>query len=223
MAVIEWPCGLIRPVDTSFFIKWETRSAGRSLAGDEQFIAAGVGVWQVSITIAPERDPMRARRFEAVASQMRGRLNSALLCICDPFRYGERVSPRQIPHSGGEWHSSGVGFAASGVQPIEVTGAGAAGGTGFFVGLTEPTRPRLRVGDLFTFDGWLHRVVESNNDGWVVVEPPFRRDLRVGTVLETDPPKFRCRFADDREGERSRERLRRGAGITLTFVEDFDR
>lgn len=222
--LIEWPADLLRVVDATYFIRTQSRSAGRGLSGHEQVISSDTGTWMVSLQLALERDSDRMRRFKAQASMMWGRLNAALLPICDHFRYGASVAPSHIRHSDTTLHSDGTGaVAGTGVQPMQTTTAVAAGTSQLTTGLTNPTRPSLRIGDFFTHDGWLHRVVRRNNGGWVRFEPPLRAPIGTGQTMVTDPPLWRAKFATDDEGMRARERLRRGSPITLNFVEDFDR
>ncbi len=39
----------------------------------------------------------------------------------------------------------------------------------------------------------------------------------------TDPPRFYGRFIDDMQGQRTREMLKWGQSITISFIEAFDR
>ena len=222
--LIEWPADLLRVVDATYFIRTQGRSAGRGLSGHEQVISSDTGTWMVSLTLAQEFDGERMRRFEAQVAMMRGRLNAALLPICDPFRYGERVAPSHIRHSDTTLHSDGTGaFAGSGVEPMKTAAAVSAGASQMTTILTDPSRPSLRVGDFFSHAGWLYQVVRRNDGGWVRFEPPLRAPIAGGQTLLTDPPLWRARFATDDEGMRIRELLRWGSQITLNFVEDFDR
>lgn len=222
--VIEWPQDLLPVVDATYFIKTTSRSAGAGLSGHEQIISSDTGVWMVSLTLALELNGERMRRFEAQVSMMRGRLNAALLPICDPFRYGGAVAPLQQPYSDGTWHTDGTGFRnGTGAQPAQTVGSAQAGTSELTVKLTEPTRPSFRVGDFFTHDGFLYRTVRRNEGGWVKFEPPLRRAIGAGQTLATDPPLWRAKFATDDQGMRVRQFLKWGGQITLNFVEDFDR
>ncbi|SMO78695.1 hypothetical protein [Paracoccus laeviglucosivorans] len=223
--VIDWPCSLMRPLDVSYFIKWSSREAGANLGGVPQIIGSGMGVWQVDITIPRDFDGTRVKQLEAKVSQMRGRENIANLCICDPFRYNAGVSPVQYPFDDGTWWDDGTGFAdaAAGTLNLLTTVAVAAGVNTLTVGVSNPTRPNLRIGDMFSANGFLYRVVSSNAAGLVNFEPSLRTPIGAGAALITDPPRFYGRFADDMQGRRTRELLRRGESITLSFVEAFDR
>lgn len=224
MAVIEWPSEHFRMTLTSYHIDWTSRSAGVGLSGHEQIINSGTGRWRLTFALAIEPDVMRLRRFEALVSEMRGRFNSALIPLFDAYAYDNSVSPTQIPHSDGTWHTDGTGaMAGDGVQPMVTVGAAAAGASELTVGLTNPTLPSFRVGDLFTVNGFLYRVVRRNAGGWVRFEPPLREAIPNGTTLETSPIRVRTKFATDGEGERARGLLSYGEAVTITFVEDFDR
>ena len=223
--VIEWPSDLLPVVDASYFIRTTTRSAGRGLSGSEQIIASDIGTWVVSLSFAAEFNGERLRRFEAQVAMMRGRLNAALLPICDPYRYGARVAPFQEPWSDQTFFSDDTGWSreGAGVQPLIVSANAGIGATSLTVSLTGPRRPSMRVGDFFSHGGWLYRVVRRNDAGWMRIEPPLRAPIASGQVLTTDPPVWRCKFASDDEGLRMRELLRFGSPVTLNFVEDFDR
>jgi|GEM_PF-2688337 len=223
--LIEFPCELLRPLDVSYFIQWTSRDAGANLAGVPQVLAPGMGVWRVDITIPREFDGTRLKELEAKVSQMRGRYNVADLCICDPYEYGANVSPRQWPFDDNTWFSDGTGLRdpAAGAQPMVVSAPVAAGDNVVYFNLTEPVRPPLRVGDMFEHYGFLYRVVARNNAGWTKFEPSARLAIAADVTLRTSPPHFYGRFVDDMQGQRTRDFLRWGQSITLSFVEAFDR
>ena len=223
--LISWGGGVLRPLDVSYFIQWTSRDAGANLAGVPQILAPQMGVWRVDITIPREFDGTRLKTIEALVSRMRGRFNVADLTICDPYRYGAAVSPRQYGFDDGTWFDDGTGYTdgTGGVQPMVTTAAASAGDTVLYVDLDNPKVPSLRVGDMFSSNGFLHRVVARNGTGWVRFEPSLRANLALGATLTTDPPHFYGRFVDDMQGQRTRELLKWGQSITLSFVEAFDR
>ncbi|GLK65281.1 hypothetical protein [Paracoccus kondratievae] len=223
--IIDWPCSLIRPQDVSYFIQWTTRDAGANLAGVPQVITPSMGVWRVDVTIARDFDGMRVKELEALVSEMRGRFNIARLCICDPYKYDARVSPKQWPFSDGTWFSDGTGFSDPNGpgESLLTTAVVAAGANEMTVDLTSPAKPALRRGDMFSVNGFLYRVVRRDNAGWVRFEPSAREAFPAGTALQTDPPRWCGRFVDDEQGRRVREGLRWGQSITLSFIEAFDR
>lgn len=223
MAVIDWPCELVRALDVSYFIQWTSREAGANLMGVPQIVTPGIGLWRVDVTIPREFDGARIKALEAKVSQMRGRYNVARLCVCDPYRYSSAVSPQQTPFSDGTWFSDGTGFAENSVvQALVTTAAVAAGANQLAVQLSNPARPQLRIGDMFSVSGFLYRVVDTSG-ATVFFEPSARIAIPAGTTLQTDPPVIQCRFIDDSQGMRTRELLRWGSQITLSFVEAFDR
>ncbi|WP_028716880.1 hypothetical protein [Paracoccus sp. J39] len=223
--IIDWPCNLIRALDVSYFIQWTSREAGANLAGVPQILTPNMGVWRVDITIPRDFDGTRVKEFEALVSEMRGRYNVANLCICDPYKYGSRVSPKQFPFADGTWFSDGTGFAdpTQGTESIVTTAPVAAGDNQLYVELTNPVRPSFRLGDMFSVNGFLYRVVRRNAAGWVKFEPSARAPIPAGTVLQTNPPRFRGRFLDDMQGQRTRQYLKWGQSITVSFIEAFDR
>lgn len=223
--LIEWDADLLKSVDVSYFIKWTTRDAGANIFGVPQVVTPSMGVWQVDLNLGRETDATTLKRFEAYVSQMRGRYNVASIPICDPYKYGHSVSPKQWPFSDGTWFTDGTGFADSGnaIEPLVLTADVTAGDTQLYVDLANPVKPSLRVGDMFSIYGYLYRVIARNSAGWVQFEPPARRNVATGVPLTLNPPRFYGRFADDNQGRRMRERLRFGQEITLSFVEAFDR
>lgn len=100
--------------------------------------------------------------------------------------------------------------------------AAAVGDTALVVDLTNPVRPNFRTGDMFSANGFLYRVTSRSNGGAVNFLPPLRTAITAGAALITDPPRFHGRFVDHMQGQRTRELLRHGASITLSFSEAFD-
>lgn len=221
--VIPWPIEVLRPRDLTPALRPTTRSAGVSLDGGEQIVDPGTRRWEITYDIGTEFDGEKLRAFEALVRRMRGRRNIAAVTFCDPYRYGSAVAPEQEPWSDGTWFTDGTGFVDDDAsQPLYATGALAAGATTLTQDLTNPIRPGLRVGDFFSFDGFLYAVDEVDG-ATIVFSPELRRDVPAGTQIVTDPPVFYGRFSRDDEGVRTRELLRRGKPVTVTFVEAFDR
>ena len=223
--IIQWPCNM-RRVHAEYFLRWTTRSVGFSLAGHEQIVAPNAGVWEVTITFPRSFDGTDVKSFEAKVAQMRGRANIAAMCICDPYKYAPVVPPRDVPFSDGTWFTDGRGFTdpTGGANPAYVRTAAVAGATAVFVDLTgPPVIPQLRVGDMFSSNGFLHRVTSVAPTGLVRFEPPLRRPIPAWTALQTNPAVFYGRFATDEEGRRMREYLKWGEQVTVRFVEAFDR
>lgn len=223
--LIILPCDLMRPRDATFFINWTTKSAGRRMSdGQEQVLDKGYGYWQVDYSLPLEFSQDRIKQFEAAISMLRGRRNIARICVCDPFRYGKRVSPAQQPFSDGTWFSDGTGWSdGSQVEQMRLSADAPAGAQVVFFQLTQPTRIPLRVGDMFSVKGFLYRVVDANATGWTRIEPPLRAAIPADTVVATDPAYIRVRLADDQQGRRAREMLRWGQPVTVSFVEAFER
>lgn len=220
--VIQWPKALLAHLDSTYFINWKSRSAGVSLIGTEQTIEPAVGIWSASLTLPRQFDGRMMKEFEAYVAMMQGRLNIAEFEICDAFRYGPKVSPAQEPFEDGTWFDDGSGFLAEGTAEMKLTADASVGDTTLYVNLAS-NRPRFRLGDEFSFNGFLHRVVGSTNAGWVKFYPRLRTNIPTGGTLLTDPPVVRMRFATADQGERVRELKRYGGAITLNFVEAFDR
>lgn len=224
MALIDWPAEQFRMSMTTYHIDWTSRGAGRGLSGHEQIISSGTGIWRFSFSLIIEPDSDRLKRFEALVAEMRGRLNTAVIPLYDRFAYDAALSPAQERWQDQTWFADGTGFSGFGaVQPMVTIGATAAGATQLTVDLSNPVRPSFRVGDLFSVNGFVHRVVRRNSGGWVKFEPPLRAAIPAGTTLETDPPVAYAKFATDGEGERARDLLSWGEPVTLTFIEEFDR
>ncbi len=220
--VIPWPRDVLRPRDLTPALRTATRSAGVSLAGVEQIVDPGTRRWEITYDIGNEFNGQTLRAFEALVRRMWGRRSVAAIPICDPYRYGSDVSPEQEPWSDGAWFSDGTGFLGDESHPLYATEALEAGATTLTQDLANPPRPGLRVGDFFSFDGFLYAVDEVDG-ATIVFSPELRRDVPAGTRIVTDPAVFYGRFARDDEGVRTREYLRWGKPVTVTFVEAFDR
>lgn len=222
MTLIDWPKEVLPHVESSLFINWLDRSLGVSIIDREQVISPGVGTWEVSMQILRTSDQTVLKTFEALTAQMRGRYGSARFDIRDLYRYSASISPLQETFDDGTWFSDGTGIIREGVQPMVVTADAAIGDTSLSVSLTNPLQPPFRIGDLFSHDDFLHRVT-STAGTTVNFLPRLRSAISNGAVLQTDPPKFRAKFADREQGRRSRQYLRHASPVTLTFVEDLDR
>lgn len=226
MAVIDLPSGIFRPRDATFFLRWTTRTAGRRISdGQEQIASAGYAVWEIEYTLGMEFDQTRIKQFEAAISSLRGRANIARISVCDPFKFGAKVSPAQQPWSDGTWFTDGTGWLddSGAVQAMTTTQDTAAGATAIWLELTNPVRLPLRAGDMFSVNDFLYRVTAVGSDGFHKIEPQIRTPFPAGTQIQTDPPRIKVRLASDDQGRRGREMLRWGQPITLTFVEAFER
>ena len=224
MALIDWPAEQFRMSMTSYHIDWTSRSAGRGLSGHEQVISSGTGAWRFRFGLIIEPDSDRLKRFEALVSEMRGRLNTAVIPLYDRFAYDAALSPAQERWQDQTWFADTTGFTdGRSVEPMITTTDTAAGASELSVALSDPARPSFRVGDLFSVQGFVYRVVRRNAGGWVKVEPSLRAAIPAGTTLQTDPPVAYAKFATDGEGERARDLLSWGEPVTLTFIEEFDR
>lgn len=223
--IIQWPCNM-RRVHAEYFLRWTTRSVGFSLAGHEQIVTPNAGVWEVSITFPRLFKPEDVKSFEAKVSKMRGRTNIANVCICDPYKYAPDVGGREIPFSDGTWFSDGRGFAdpSGGANPAYTAVPAAVGATSITLDMVGPPAiPPMQIGDMFSVNGFLHRVTASSSAGLIEFEPPLRRPVSGFTSLRTNPPQFYGRFATDDEGRMMREYLKWGEQVTVRFVEAFDR
>ncbi len=60
--IIPWPCDLgVRDMEP--FLRWTTRSAGRSLAGHEQIVGVNAGSWEVTLSHAYAITAAELRQF----------------------------------------------------------------------------------------------------------------------------------------------------------------
>lgn len=224
VTVVTWPAEVLRLTSSDPFIRHYTRSAGQSLVGVEQILAPGASRWEMEIEVGPDWDPARIKAFEVLVTLMEGKRNVASLPIHDAYAYDEVRAPAQQAFADGTWFTDGTGFVDGGsAQPLIVSEAASAGARSIRVSLTNPTRPRLVAGDLFSIDGYLYRVVSSTDAGDVGIRPDLRTDVAPGAVLATDPPIFHARFEDDGQGRRPRDLMNWATPVRLRFVEAFDR
>ena len=223
VAVIEWPADLLRLTTADLFLVHADRSAGRSLVGVEQTVSPGYAVWSVRFVVGLEWQPARIKQFEALVAQMQGRRNIGAWPIFDAYAYDADRAPLQQAWSDGTFFTDGTGLTDEvAVQPMVTTAAAAAGAVSITVGLTTPVRPRFEVGDMFSIDGFLHRVTSATAGGAVGFLPALRRAVPSGTVLQTAPAIFYGRFETVHEGRRPRDLLSHGTEIAIALVEAFD-
>ncbi|WP_245999484.1 hypothetical protein [Paracoccus methylarcula] len=200
-----------------------------SLAGHEQIVAPNAAVWEVAITFPRYFNEADLRDFERKVSMMRGRYNVVDLCICDPYKYGSGVNPKQVGFDDGTWFTDGTGFTdaditGGGSQPVLTSSSASAGDTEITIDLAGPPEiPMMRLNDFFSINGFLYKVCGRLASGWMRIEPPLRENVPSGTQIDVDPPHFFGRFATDDEGRRMREFLKWGEQVTVRFVEAFDR
>ena len=221
--IINWPCSQVRPLNGRYFLRYFDRTAGTSIVGGEQILSSGIARWEIELHLPRTFRGDDLRRFEVMVNQMRGRRNIAALCICDPYRYGDRNTPRHEPFSDGTYFSDGTGFMTTQSQDILTASAVAAGATTLTINTSPPAIPNMRPGDMFSHNGFLYRVLTAVNPGTVSFEPPARRAIPAGASLRTDPPQIYVRFSDSGQGARMREFMKWGEATTLSFIEAFDR
>lgn len=126
-----------------------------------------------------------------------------------------------IPHSDDTSFSDGTGYALPDYDAPRVTEPGVQGGTSIRV--TGFLGRNLKPGAYFS-DALDHLYrVERNDDGRLVVNPPFRRTILGNERIEVSAPKFRCRLAQDAGWKPMVERGLYGQAFTAQVVEAFDR
>lgn len=223
--IIDWPCDVIRPVNMSLHLRTFDRTAGVSLTGSEQVVAAPVKRWELTLDIPRDFEIRRSRELEALVMQMEGRKNVANLCICDPFRYEGVPGRGSEPWADGTYFTDGTGWidGDKDSQGVEVKTGCAAGATSMALNITDPVQPRMLAGQLFSYNGFLYRVYSNAGGGVINFMPAARRPIPTGAFLETNPPRFYARFASADHGVRTREYLKWGGALSLSFVEAFDR
>lgn len=224
MAVIPWPMP-DRQTYVRAHIASKSRDAGANLLGVAQIQGSAAQVWNITVSIAEQPDPLKIKEFEALISRMRGRENVAALPIMDDFGFNASVSPVQVGFSDGTSFTDGTGFfsAGAGVLAPVVSSGAAAGSRLLTINIVPVGRRAMRVGDLFSVNGFLYRVVSVGVGGDIAFEPRARQAIPAGTELITDPPVIYCRFSTDDQGARGRGKMHRAEAISLEFVEAFDR
>ena len=223
--IIEWPCEIARPVNMSLHLRTFDRTAGVSLTGSEQVVAAPVKRWELTLDIPRDFDIARTRIFETLVMRMEGRKNIADLCVCDPYRYEGGVGAGSEPWADGTFWSDGTGWIGVGDDGmgVEVEQGQVAGGNNLKLNLVAPVMPTMLIGQMFSHNGFLYRVYAATNAGRINFMPNLRRAIPAGSFLQTNPPKFYGRFASADQGVRVREYLKWGGGLSISFVEAFDR
>ena len=220
--IIQWPAELLRVASHSYHPQSFSRQGQRDLSNQVQIKTTGDQVWSLQMTLALDGDPDRVRMFDSYVDQMNGMANIAEFGVKDCLAYDERIAPRMVPFSTGEFFKGNRGFLGEGVQPLLASAIASGGDKSVTVTSEGGTLVPFRVGDLFSHNYFLYRVT-GQSGGVVSFLPALRGDVAVDDVLATTPPTVRMRFASDEEGRATRTASAHRASVTLNFIEAFDR
>lgn len=222
--IITWPQSVLRLLETDFFLRNMSRSAGVSLSGARQIIVGPGAQWEVTLSLGYDATPSQIRLFETLVMRMEGQRNIAALPLFDKYAYAGARASEQEAFSDGTWFADGTGWAGAGgmAGALLTEGTAAVGTNTLTIDFTDPPRAPLEAGDYFSIEGFLYRAIQTVGDQ-VEFGPSLRTEVTAGTQLQTDPPVFYGRFASDDVGHRPRNLLSHAGPTVLTFVEAFDR
>lgn len=225
--MIVWPRRSLAPRSFACNPHHRTIRASVSLAGREQVVASGAGVWSVRLEDIPIYTDGVDRRliWEDLAVRIGGLLGKVEVPIyaCRRLRWTAPLHdvPRVeggVPHDDGAFFDDGTGYAT--VEHVDIDpvrrGSRTVRAKTSAIG---PVHPPAR----FSIDARLYQVVDVVKVGDVTemtVWPPIRDDSHDKADLNFTEPTLRCRLVDERAmdltfdpGDYSR--------ATVDFVEAF--
>ncbi|WP_107495648.1 hypothetical protein [Thalassobius sp. I31.1] len=234
MRIVDWPEGpYIRSVD--WFLLGDSHSGGVGLDGEEQIVGVENRRWVAKITLNEIWGP-DIPKFRAFIDQLRGRVNAFRVPVCNLYAYRFNGSdaefwaslgyPQSVidqgwePFDDGTVFDDGTGFELPVYEPAALVAAAPEGASTAVTG--NIAGRKMPVGTYFSVDGFLYRI-ESNQDGVLKFNPPLRKALVSGQVLETDRPEIIVRMKDDQSGRGAADYERFLKGISFEVSEVFQR
>jgi hypothetical protein len=235
MAALEWPQGVglsrfaMQPVA-------QTRTSAPGLDGRQQFVTTENRVWRGSVSVAAfDVDQLGA--WLGFAADLGGRGGVFALPVPDPLRIDPvddggpgfllsagytqaQIDAGQVAFSGGELFAGGEGFAlAAFADPVagQLADIGAAA-----LQLSGILAQMVRVGSVFSINGYLHRVTAADG-GALRFAPPLRAAVAAGAVVNMIAPQIFVRLVDDAGAPQSLDLGGYMAGFDLQLVEVFAR
>ena len=233
--IIDLECRDLTFFGQNFWISQSTGSSGRGLDGRQQVLFSENRFWIGRIDL-PTYTGGDIRKAQVIGDQLRGRANILRVHVRNigtPVFHGDLsefltsvgVSDAVQAHghedySDGTHFTDGTGFALpSPNDPVAQYGAD----TGSVLLILDGYLGRhLAVGAFFSHQDFLYRV-EANDDGRITFNPPLRRSVLAGDVIEVSDPKIRVRLSDDAGWEPYAEAYRRTSRMQIDVEEVFER
>lgn len=225
MYALPWPPQL-RARSVSFAMDSPSRSGGRSLAGIEQIVASGVGLWRASLDIAVRREH-EALAWRALLAGLQGRAGTVLVPTRQAYRpvdrNGSPLSPCDVAgYGGGSFNFDLSGFGQGALTHATLASPAALGATQIAVTLVNGDGPR--PGHYFGIGERLYLVSavwRETTAGPTQVRfwPRLREAAPAGERVILDRPVCLMRLAEDASGAATLD-LGRFADVSLSFVED---
>jgi len=178
----------------------QMRGRETAISGAESIIPSFSGHWTVSISFFIHNEEARLE-WQAFLAQMEGGIGTTLVPVTLPYRprnaRGGRASVTEVPEFSTFEHWSFVNDARASIMvktdaPLRATD----------IELTLTDSLGLRPGHSLSIGERFHRVQRSWDDGAKIrIQPPLRAGAAAGSIVETDNPVCKMRFASEGEGE----------------------
>jgi hypothetical protein len=191
---------LAKMTTSGFRMVGQMRGRETAISGAESIIPSFSGHWAVSISFFIHNEAARLE-WQAFLAQMEGGIGTTLVPIGLPYRpvdqRGGRASVTGQPEFSTFEHWSFVNDARAAIMvktdaPLRATD----------IELTLTDSLGLRPGHSLSIGERFHRVQRSWDDGAKIrIQPPLRAGAAAGSIVETDNPVCKMRFASEGEGE----------------------
>ena len=231
--IVDFP--EIVPVAHSRFWLQADASGDRGLDGRETVVYSENRFWRGRIVL-PHLTQVQAMHLLACCDDLRGRASVLRMpvtnwgTLTDPGNDAEfwasvgvsdaMAADGFVPFSDSATFSDGSGFALPDRGPGEILVAAGVGADRIRV--DGHLGRHLAIGAVFSSHEFLYRTAE-NDDGRIRFNPPLRKAVSVGELIEVSAPTILCRLADARQMRLDVEYCHYGLPLTFDVVEAFER
>jgi hypothetical protein len=191
---------LAKKTSSGFRMVGQMRGRETSISGAESIIPSFAGHWVVTISFLMHTEAA-SLEWQGFLAQMEGGIGTTLVPVFLPYRpkdaTGGSAPVSDAPQFSTFEHWS---FVNDGRAAITLREAAPLRSTDLDLTLSDSLG--LRPGHGLTVGDRFHRVQRSWDDGAKVrIQPPLRAAVPADTIVETDNPVCRMRFASEDEGE----------------------
>jgi hypothetical protein len=199
--IIDMPRAIAQTVN-DWVINPRGRSAGDGVSGSGQVVYGAEPRWEAVIDFHAHPD-FGLRVWRAIQAKLRGRVNVLRVPVLDAFHAEstniEALVTENISFSDGALFSDGSGFEQ---WPVMTALASLQAGASRIFLDAATVGNVLQAGMYFSVDDWLYVVTEVAVVGSLTrytFEPPLRRDINTGDVINLRPAVLMA-FVSDIEG-----------------------
>ena len=233
--IIDLKCDDLKLFSQNFWISQSTGSSGRGLDGRQQVLFSENRFWVGRIDL-PAYTGGDIRKAQVIGDQLRGRANILRVHVRNvgttvfhgdlaAFLTSVGVSAAVQAHghedyADGTHFTDGTGFALPSPNDPVAQYQAPTGATTLV--LDGYLGRHLSTGAFFSHNDFLYRV-EANDDGRITFNPPLRRAVLAGDVIEVSNPKIQVRLSDDAGWQPYSEAYRRTGQMEINVDEVFGR